>query len=316
MVLGNGEEALLLHRILINEYPIIPYRGFKFAYEVFSRKCFVVVRRNRLNAAYAEALAQMNSHHPIVDGHAHLDELEDLDRELTEAKDLGVTAIIGVGTGVKSNQKILAIAEEHPGYVFPAIGYHPWEIRKPEIEENLKFIEQNLNRVIAIGEVGLDYKVKVKKDYQKEAFSEILKLSARYHKPVILHCRASHRRVLSMISDFGITRAVFHWYTAPLDLLKEIVDAGYYISATPALTHSPPHRDAVREAPVERILVETDCPVSHHGHTSRPSDVLITLREVAKLKGLPVEEVAERTSQNAITLFGLPSLANKPSYYT
>jgi TatD DNase family protein len=255
----------------------------------------------------------MNAHYPIVDGHAHLDQLEDLDRELTEAKNCGVTAIIGVGMSVKSNQKILAIAEGHPGYVFPAIGYHPWEVRKSEIEKNLAFIEQNINLSIAIGEVGLDYKVKVKRDYQKKAFSEILTLSTRYNKPLILHCRGSHRRVLSMISDSGITRAVFHWYTAPLDLLKEIVDAGYYISATPALTHSPPHRHAVREAPVERILVETDCPVTHHGRSSRPSDVLITLREVAKLKGLPVEDVAERTSQNAMTLFGLPSFAGKPS---
>lgn len=240
----------------------------------------------------------------VIDGHAHLDGLEDLEAALVEARKEEVAAIIGVGMGRESNKKILAIAEQYPGFVLPAIGYHPWEIRKPEIEENLAFIEENLDRCIAIGEVGLDYRIRVKRDLQKGAFDEIVRFSSEHRKPMILHCRGSHRDVLSIISKMGVEKAVFHWYSASLDLLVEIVEAGYYISGTPALTHSPPHQEAIREAPLERILLETDCPVEHQGRTTRPRDVFITLREVSRLKELPLEEVAERTTRNVIDLFG------------
>ncbi len=241
----------------------------------------------------------------VIDGHAHLDGLEDLEKALVEAKKEGVAAIIGVGMGRESNEKILSIAEKYPGFVLPAIGYHPWEIRKPEIEENLAFIEENLNRCIAIGEVGLDYRIKVKRDLQKEAFDEIVRLSSEHRKPMILHCRGSHRDVFSMILKMGVEKAVFHWYSASLDLLGEIMEAGYHISGTPALTNSPPHQEAIREAPLERILLETDCPVEHQGRATGPRDVFISLREVSRLKGLPLEEVAERTTRNMISLFGL-----------
>ena len=107
-----------------------------------------------------------------------------------------------------------------------------------------------------------------------------------------------------MISDMGVKKAVFHWYTGPLDLLRKIIDSGHYISGSPALMYSRDHQEAVKEAPLERILLETDCPVSYQGHVSRPSDVRITLREVAKIKGFSLKKVADRTSQNAIALFG------------
>lgn len=241
---------------------------------------------------------------PLIDGHAHLNELEDLEKDLKEARRQGISAIIGVGMCLESNRRILAIAEENPRFVFPAIGYHPWEIKKPEIRENLAFIEENVERCVAIGEVGLDYKAKVKKELQRDVFQEIVKLSLRYHKTLILHCRYSHQRVFSMISDMGVKNAIFHWYVGSLDLLRKIIDSGHYISATPALMYSPHHQEAVKEAPLERILLETDCPVSYQGHVSRPSDVRITLREVAKIKGLSLKRVAERTSQNAMGLFG------------
>ena len=154
-----------------------------------------------------------------------------------------------------------------------------------------------------IGEVGLDYKAKVKKGLQRDVFREILKLSMRFHKPLILHCRYSHERVFSMVSEGGIERAVFHWYTGSLNLLRNIIDAGYFISATPALSYSTPLQEAVKEAPIQRILLETDSPVTYQGHVSRPADVRITLNEVARIKGLSLKEVANQTSRNALELF-------------
>jgi TatD DNase family protein len=242
----------------------------------------------------------------LIDGHAHLNELGTLEKDLTVARLAGVKAIIGVGMDLASNRRILAIAQEHPGFVFPAIGYHPWEIRKPEVEETLAFLEENIERCVALGEVGLDYKARVKKNFQREVFREIITLSVRYKKILILHCRYSHQRVFSMLTEGGVEKAVFHWYTGTIELLWDIISAGYYISATPALEYSPPLQEAVRSAPLERILIETDCPVEYQGRESRPADVIITLREVARIRGMTMEEVAEITSNNAKELYGLP----------
>jgi TatD DNase family protein len=241
----------------------------------------------------------------LIDGHAHLNELETLEKDLGEARQAGVTAIIGVGMEIESNRRILAIAHDNPGFVFPAIGYHPWEIRKPEIEDNLAFLEENMDRSVALGEVGLDYKARVKKALQREVFREIISLAGRYGKVLILHCRYSHQRVFTMISEGGVEKAVFHWYTGTINLLRDIISSGYYISATPALLYSPPHREAIKEAPLERILLETDCPVSYQGHRSRPSDVRITAREVAKIRGMSVQSIAAITSHNTQELYGI-----------
>ncbi len=106
-----------------------------------------------------------------------------------------------------------------------------------------------------------------------------------------------------MVRERKIERAVFHWYSGPLRLLDEILKAGYLISATPALAYSPPHQEAIKRTPTERILLETDTPVSYQGRESRPKDVRITFEEVSKLKGLDPSLVSEQTTQNASRFF-------------
>jgi len=248
----------------------------------------------------------MSANISIIDGHAHLNEIKRLESEFEEARRVGVKAIIGVGMEVESNRRILELAREYPCFVFPAIGYHPWEIREEEIERNLAFIEDNISNCTALGEVGVDYKAKIKKPIQRRVFGEIIRIAKRYDKPLILHCRYSHQRVFSMILEAGVKRAVFHWYNASLDLLREIVSSGYYVSATPALRYSPHHQEAMREAPIERILVETDCPVSFEDKESSPSDVVVTVEELARIKEMPVSEVADATYRNTVDFYELP----------
>ena len=243
-----------------------------------------------------------------IDGHAHLNELAALDRCLHDARQAGVQAIIGVGMDIPSNRRILAIAAANEGFVFPAVGYHPWEIRKDAVEETLAFIDENLGGCVALGEVGLDYKAKVKKKLQRHVFGELLRLALRHGKVPILHCRYSHERVFTMVTEAGVDRAVFHWYTGTIDLMRRIIDAGYCISATPALRYSPPHREAVRAAPMDGILIETDCPVAYQGVESRPVDVVDTAREVARLKGMDPAEVMAVTAENTKNLYSLPGL--------
>lgn len=242
----------------------------------------------------------------LVDVHTHLDELDDLSDALQEAKTAGIKGIIGVGVNVDSNKKILEIAEENHGYVYPALGYHPWQMREDEVEENLSFIREHIDKYIALGEIGLDYKIKVKKDLQWKVFGELLDIALEHDKPIIVHCRFSYRKALEMVVGKGIKRAVFHWYSGPLDLLEEILNNGYFISATPALTYSPPHQEAIKRAPLERILLETDSPVSYQGKEARPKDVRISLKEVARLKELDLSVVSKQTTANASEFFKIP----------
>jgi TatD DNase family protein len=108
------------------------------------------------------------------------------------------------------------------------------------------------------------------------------------------------------VKELGIKQAVFHWYSGPRLVLEEILAIGYFISATPALRYSTPHQEAIKETPLERILLETDAPVVYQGRKSRPKDVRITLGEVARLKGLDPSEVWRQTTSNASLLFGVP----------
>ncbi len=243
---------------------------------------------------------------PLIDAHAHLEELEDLPRVLQEARASGIRAIIAVGSDKASNARVLEIAEGNPNYVHPALGYHPWRINEENLDENLTFVQDRIKDCIALGEVGLDYKVKVKKELQWRVFGAILDLAVRHDKPVIIHCRLSHSRALKMVTEKGVKRAVFHWYSGPIDLLDELISLGCYLSATPALQYSPPHQAAIKKAPLEKILLETDTPVVYQGRESRPKDVQISLAEVSRLKGLAPHIVARQTTANASKLFRIP----------
>ncbi len=101
-----------------------------------------------------------------------------------------------------------------------------------------------------------------------------------------------------MTGEAGIERAVFHWYSGPTDVLKGILDKGYFISATPALAYSPLHQEAMKIAPLDQILIETDSPVVYQGKKSEPADLVITLHELSRIKNIPPEEVARITTAN------------------
>lgn len=246
----------------------------------------------------------------LVDGHAHLEELTDLPESLQEAKEAGVCGILAVGMDIESNKKILQIAEANARYVYPALGYHPWQIKEEEVEANVSFIREHVEEGVALGEIGLDYRIKVKKDLQWRVFEELLDIAFESNKPIILHCRYSHRRVFEMVKEKRIEKAVFHWYSGSIALLDEILSRGYFISATPALVYSPPHQEAIKRAPIEKILLETDTPVSYQGREARPNDVQVSLGEVARLKKMDRLMVAEQTTANASRFFGI-SFHNK-----
>ena len=244
----------------------------------------------------------------VIDTHAHLDELPDPEAAIKEAHEGNVLGIVAVGQDITSNQKTLEIADEHPGFVFAAVGYHPWRLNPDHDDETLDFIDKNLKHCVALGEVGLDYKAKTKKKVQKAVFQKLLSIAKRHDKPVIVHCRYVHETAYRMVREAGIEKAIFHWYSGSLDLIPIIAADGYYMSATPALLYNPYHAKAIAAVPLSNLLLETDTPVQYQELAARPVHVQVTLQEVARVKGITAEEVAAQTTLNAKACFGLKGL--------
>ena len=251
----------------------------------------------------------------LIDTHAHLDELKNLDLKLEEAKKAGIIAIVAVGSNHQSNIKTLEIAQKHRRFVYPALGLHPWELGNLEtfeIDENLRFIEQNIASAVAVGEIGLDYDKRVlkvaSKEMQKEVLGRLLNIARKYAKPAVIHSRYAWKDALHLIQDAGIDKAVFHWFTGFSSVLRGIIDGGYFVSATPAAEYHEEHRRAIKEAPLQRLLLETDCPVTYgrtERYESRPADVLRDLEAVSQLKGIAEATIAEQSTRNAINFFSL-----------
>ena len=251
----------------------------------------------------------------LIDTHAHLDELNNLDSVLEEAKNTGIIAIVAVGSNHQSNIKTLEISQEHNRFVYPALGLHPWQLadlETLEIDENLQFIEQNIASAVAVGEIGLDYDKRVlkvaSKELQKEVLNQLLHIAKKYTKPAIIHSRYAWKDALHLIQDVGMDKAVFHWFTGFSSVLRDIISAGYFVSATPATEYHEEHRRAIKEAPLQKLLLETDCPVTYGRvarYESRPADVLRDLEAIAQLKVIDEATIAEQTTENAINLFSL-----------
>ena len=248
----------------------------------------------------------------VIDTHAHLEEITGLDAALERAKQAGVVAIIAVGVDLASNKRILEIADRYKGFVYPALGLHPGNLGDiAHREAAFQHIESNLERVVAIGEIGLDYFYKEARkegearQSQRQAFNRALSLARDSGKPALIHSRGSWKDSLALAQESGVKKAVFHWFSGPLDVLDKIMEVGYFISASPAAEYSPAHKQAIARATVDRLLLETDSPVTYNGVASEPAHVIRTLKAVAELKKSAVELIAETTSNNAKGLFHL-----------
>jgi TatD DNase family protein len=255
----------------------------------------------------------------IIDTHAHVDQLEDLSGALMRAHEAGVSDIVAMSVDLSSMQKVLAIAGQYQQpKIHPALGVHPGMVSGrggPCVRPNLAFdfMRANASQACAIGETGLDYWYKwVRKDEaerqkQKDSFSFHLDLAREFDLPIVIHSRGAWQDCLSMACESKVKRALFHWYSGPVDVLDQVLDAGFYVSTSPSVAYSPESRKAMAHAPLERVLIETDSPVSYRdGETSfmaEPKDVIRTWKALAQLKNLNEEETLAALNANAKEFF-------------
>ncbi len=246
----------------------------------------------------------------VIDSHVHMEGLGDADAVIGRAKEAGVDAVVAVGGNVESSAYALGLAERHQGYVYPGIGVHPSEVLKVDHGEALRFVRENAGKVALVGEVGLDYaypfaKAEEVRESMRVLYSGLLEVAAEERLPVAVHSRSAYRDSLDILRRYDVPGAVFHWYDGPLETLRLILDSGFYVSATPAAEYSKGHKAVLAEAPMDRILVETDSPVhlGRLGRRSEPADVWLTVHALAGIKGMEPGEVAGIATRNTENLF-------------
>ncbi|MDF2953916.1 MAG: 3'-_5' ssDNA/RNA exonuclease TatD [Thermodesulfobacterium sp.] len=253
----------------------------------------------------------------FIDTHAHLNFPEfkkDLENVIKRAKENLVCQVVVVGINVNTNKKALELAELYPEFIKPAIGFHPHETKKIG-EGDYKFLEENINKVCAIGEIGLDWvKEYSPKEVQIEHFIRQLELAKKYSKPVILHLRGEDsfwNEALNILKNYIELKLLFHCYTSDKFIASRILDLGGLISIPGVVTFQKAEnlRSAVKFIPIDRLVLETDCPfLAPHpvrGRRNEPAFLIYTAQKVAEIKNIDLETVAEKTTENAVKYFNL-----------
>ncbi len=250
----------------------------------------------------------------LIDTHAHLEDIKNLRGVIRRAAEVGVVAIIAVGSDYESNLWVMRESRKYSIKnlkIYPALGLHPWGLNFAKVNKTIDFIVKNIDRAVALGEVGLDYwyrdvrRNESKKEMQRRVFQRILSIANENDKPLSIHSRGAWTDCVNMVIESGVRKAVFHWFSGPVKDLKKILDYGYYVSATPAVAYSREHRKIIARTPLENIILETDSPVVYAGEPAEPSHILKALNAVAELKKEKVSFVAEKTTENAKQIFGI-----------
>jgi TatD DNase family protein len=261
----------------------------------------------------------------LIDTHAHLDFHQfdrDRDAVLRRARQAGVGAIITIGTDVATSRAAVELAARYEG-VFATVGMHPHDARALDGDALATLRELGRRpKVVAIGEIGLDfYRDRSPRDVQRRAFRAQLAWAAALGKPVVVHDRDAHDDVMSILIDWaaGLSTTplagcagVLHTFSGDLSMAQRALAAGFYISVSGPVTYKNARHlpDVVRAVPLDRLLVETDCPFlapePHRGQRNEPAYVSFVAGRVADLKGVPVDHVARATTENARRLFQLP----------
>ncbi|HSB73386.1 MAG TPA: TatD family hydrolase [Candidatus Methylomirabilis sp.] len=246
----------------------------------------------------------------LFDAHAHLgagEFAEDLPAVLARAEAVGVCGILAVGETLEEAERLLALAGRHP-LIRPAAGLYPTILDQDAAEAMIAFVRRHADRLVALGEVGLDHWVV--KDLagwktQEEILARFVSLSNDLDLPLNVHSRSAGRHTITFLTEQGARRVLMHAFDGKASAAAEGVRAGFFFSIPPSVVRSPQKQKLVRHLPLECLLLETDSPVLGPDPTARnePRNVTVACEAVAGLKGIPAEEVARITTENARRLF-------------
>lgn len=252
----------------------------------------------------------------MIDSHCHLDFSEfQVDFELIRARaaEAGVTKLLTISTKLAALEKIAALSEKYPE-IYHSVGVHPCEIQGdqdiPAVEKLVQFLRHP--KAVGLGETGLDfYHSHAHVDSQKESFINHIKVSLETGIPLIIHSREAEEAILEVLGAFSLSQkpGVIHCFTGTEAFAQKTMERGFFISFSGILTFKNAKilQDIAKKIPLEKILIETDAPYlaphPHRGKRNEPAFVRFTAQVLADLKGVSIEEVMLKTTENFHTLF-------------
>lgn len=253
----------------------------------------------------------------LFDTHVHLNDEqfeEDLEEVIGRAQAEGVSHMVVVGFDRPTITRAMELAEAYD-FIFACVGWHPVDAIDMT-DEDLAWIEELAAhpKVVAIGEMGLDYHWdKSPKDVQKDVFRRQIRLAKKVKLPIVIHNRDATADVVEILREEGAGEigGIMHCYSGSVEVAKECLDMNFYISLGGPVTfkNAKKPKEVAEAVPLEKLLIETDCPYlaphPYRGKRNEPAYVKLVAEQIAELKGLAYEEVAEATTENAKRLFGI-----------
>lgn len=252
----------------------------------------------------------------LFDTHAHMDDRafdQDRDTLLSELPQQGIGLLMNPGCSLASSRQACALAERYD-YIYAAVGSHPDaadEVNEDVLEAYRVLCKQN-SKVKAIGEIGLDYHYEdIPRQRQLEAFRDQMALARELDLPVIVHEREAHQDGMAVVDEFPQVTGVFHCYSGSAEMAKELIKRGWYIGFTGVLTFKNARKavEVAREIPLDRIVLETDCPYMSpepfRGKRNDPGKLYRMAQALAQIRELPAEQVEAITFENGKRLYRL-----------
>ena len=248
----------------------------------------------------------------FTDTHCHIykEYYEDIEKIIENAKENKVDRMINNGCNDKSNKEVLDLIEKYNSIV-GALGIHPESIDSYK-EEELIFLEENLNnpKIIAIGEIGLDYHyTKENKEIQKKLFEDQLKIAEKYNLPVIIHSREATEDTINTLKKYKL-KGVIHSFSCSLETAKIYIKMGYLLGINGVITFKNSKlKEVIKEIPLENILLETDSPYltpePFRGKKNEPARILEIAKFICELKDISLEDLARITNDNIKRIFDI-----------
>ena len=246
----------------------------------------------------------------LIDTHCHLykEYYEDIDSIIKLSKENNVVYYINNGCDAKSNVEVLESVEKYPS-VYGALGIHPENVENYNLDD-IKFIEDNLNnkKIVAIGEIGLDYHYSKENKYEQIKLLELqLKLAEKYDMPVIIHSRDATEDTINTLKKYKV-KGIIHSFSGSLETAKIYIKMGYLLGINGVVTFKNCNlKDVLKEMPLENIVLETDSPyltpVPYRGKQNNPSHILDIANFISEIYDLTLDDVSRITTDNVIKLY-------------
>jgi TatD DNase family protein len=253
----------------------------------------------------------------FLDVHCHLDFDQfdkDLDEVMERSRKAGMTFIVQNGVNPKSNRKSLQIAEKYPDIVRLALGMYPVDVldfTDSQFNDELKFIEKNKDKIIALGEVGIDYhwakeEKDQKREKQEENFRKIISLSQRINKPLIVHSRNAEKETFEILRSAGAKKVIMHCFNADFETIKKAEEAGYYFTIPCIISRSKHFQKMVKRVSLDRLFTETDAPFMSpfQGKRNEPVFVAETVKKMAEILDKEEKDIEDQMIDNYKRFFG------------